>query len=109
MVSPQEPTEYLYKLRAIAKNIIKEHCEHSEVHPPEPTHHKADVHHCEVEATNTSNSDNICKLSMPQASEVVQRSVEPQSQDDAKDTPSTHVDMHAGSAWYIPMTQERSL
>ena len=36
MVPPQEPVEYLYEFRAIAKNIVMERCETSEMYPPTP-------------------------------------------------------------------------
>jgi hypothetical protein len=48
---------------AIAKNIFRERCETSEVHPPTPCQHEADVHPCEVEATNVTNVGNTSNLS----------------------------------------------
>ena len=62
MVPPQEPVEYLYEFRAIAKNIVMERCETSEMYPPTPNQHEADVHSCEVEATNVTNVRNISNL-----------------------------------------------
>jgi len=53
----------LYELRAIAENIVRERCETSEVHPPAHSEHEADVHPCEVEATNATNIGNTCNLS----------------------------------------------
>jgi hypothetical protein len=37
MVPSLERTEYMYELHNIAKNIVKERCKHSEVHPPTHT------------------------------------------------------------------------
>lgn len=34
MVPPLERSEYMYELRNIADNIVRERLEHSEVHPP---------------------------------------------------------------------------
>jgi hypothetical protein len=57
MVPPQEPTEYLYELCAIVD--VKERCETSEVHPPAlASQQEANVHPCEVEATNATNVGN---------------------------------------------------
>ena len=63
MVPPQNLAKYLYELRAIAENIVTDRCETSEVHPPTPSQHEADVHPCEVEATNVTNVRNTSNLS----------------------------------------------
>ena len=100
MVPPPKPTEFFYELRAVAENISRERCEQVEVHPPQAAHHEVDIHVTDMEVTNASNSENVCNSSIPQAAEVAQPSVEPESRD---------VGVHAGPAWHIPMTQERSL
>jgi hypothetical protein len=47
----------LHELHVIVENIVRERCETSEVHLPAPTsQHKTDVHPCEVEVTNISNT-----------------------------------------------------
>lgn len=89
---------YLYKLRAIAKNIVKKRCETSEVHPPAPSQYEADVHCCEVEATNTTNFSNTSILSKEDALNDMQPPVDPQSHKDSEDSIYTHADMHVGSA-----------
>ena len=62
MVPSQEPAEYLYELRAISENIVRERCEISEVHPPTPSEHEADEHTCEVDATNVKDVGNTSNL-----------------------------------------------
>ena len=39
MVPPVERSAYMYELRNIAENIVRERCEHSEVQPPTRTMH----------------------------------------------------------------------
>jgi hypothetical protein len=63
MVPPQEPAEYLYELRVISDNIVRERCETSEVHPPTPSQHEADEHTCEVDSTNVTDVGNTSNLS----------------------------------------------
>ena len=77
MVPPPERTEYLYELRAVAKNISRERCAHLEVHPPQASQQEVDIHECAVQVTNGSKADNICGVSIPEAAEVVQPRVEP--------------------------------
>ena len=90
----------MYELRAVAENISRERCQHAEVHPTIATHPPTDVYECEVHVTN---------VSTPRTSGVVQPSMEPESKENAQDAPSTDADAHMGSAWHIPMTQEKSL
>lgn len=61
MVPLQEPTKYLYEIRAFVECVVKKFCETSEVLPPTPTQHEADVHGVEVEATNDTNVSNTNK------------------------------------------------
>ena len=89
---------------AIAKNIVKKRCETSEVHPPAPSQYEADVHCCEVEATNTTNFSNTSILSKEDALNDMQPPVDPQSHKDLEDSIYTHADMHVGSAWLVSMT-----
>ena len=62
MIPPHEATEYLYELCAIVENIVRERCETSEVHPPTPSQHEADVQSCELEAINITNIYNTSNL-----------------------------------------------
>ena len=67
----------MYELRAIADNVVKECCEISEVHPPTPNQHEADVLRCEVRAINATNVSNTRNLSKTYALKDVQPPVEP--------------------------------
>ena len=58
MVPLQEPTKYLYEIRAFVECVVKKFCETSEVLPPTPTQHEANVHGFEVEASNDTNVGN---------------------------------------------------
>ena len=104
MVPPQEPTEDLYELRAIADNVVRERCETSEVHPPISKQYESDVLRCKVEATNATNVGNM-NLSNADVVKDVQPPVEPQSNKHAEDSVSTHGDVHVGPACRILMTQ----
>ena len=94
----------MYKLRAIADNVVRERCETSEVHPPISKQYESDVLRCKVEATNATNVGNM-NLSNADVVKDVQSPVEPQSNKHAEDSVSTHGDVHVGSACHIPMTQ----
>ena len=74
MVPPPEPTEFFYDLRAVAENVSRERCVQWVVHPPKAAQRDVDVPVCEVEVTNASNSEAVCK---PQVAEVAPPLVEP--------------------------------
>ena len=87
MVPTLERSEYMYELREIADNIVRERCKHAEVN----------LGLC----TGTASSSKVAE-----ATDVVKPLVEPHSADDS---PSDHGDAHVGPAFHIPMTQEKTL
>lgn len=87
MVPLLEQPEYMYELRNIADNIVRERCKHSEVQPP--THIAC-----------------VASYKVADVSEGVEEPVESQVPDGS---PSTHGDGHVGPAFHIPMTQEKTL
>ena len=87
MVPSLEQPEYMYELRNIADNIVRERCKHSEVQPP----------------THTAC---VASYKVADVSEGVEEPVESQVPDGS---PSTHGDGHVGPAFHIPMTQEKTL
>jgi len=58
MVSPLECSEYLYELRNVAENIVREQCEHSEVHSPRLSGHGL-VECGEVQESFSESSSNL--------------------------------------------------
>jgi hypothetical protein len=103
MVPPPEPTEYLYELRAIAENISKERGHHSELHPEVANLYEAYIVDSQVQVTNASNAD------IPEAAEVVQPRVDPDSIQNGEEAAGRDAGVQAGPAWEIPMTQAKSL
>jgi hypothetical protein len=110
MVPSMERSEYMYELRNIADNIVRERLQHAEMHPTAQTYPTTDVTSCDP-ATPCPQSPttpcpecpgNIGTLGQPAASEVFEPSVEPHSAEQAKNSPSTEV--HVGPAFHIPMT-----
>ena len=100
MVPQLERSEYLCELRNIAENIVREHLEHSDVHPPakvEPEiEERADVQEsCRESSANVGNAD---------ASEDEQPP--PQTTRGTMDSPCTP---EAMPAFVIPMTQDKTL
>jgi hypothetical protein len=90
MVPSLERPEYMYELRQIADNIVREQCKHSELH--------SDLHfpkHTEAGAGYKA----------AEGSEFVESPVDAAS----KDSPSPAGESHVGPAFHIPMTQEKSL
>ena len=74
------------------------------MHPPIPNQYESDVLRFEVEATNATNVGNM-NLSNADVLKDVQPPVEPQSNEHAEDSVSTHGDVHVGPACHIPMIQ----
>ena len=107
MVPPLEPTEYLYELRAVAENIIRERLGHSEVHHAEVPHYEVQIHECGEEVTNGSNAEDVVPIA--EVVEIVEPKVGPDSTHMAKDVLATVESVQVGPAWEIPMTQEKSL
>ena len=87
MVPSLERPEYMYELRNIADNIVRERCKHSAVHFPAHTE----------------------GVQMHKVAEDSHDHEPPLGARPANDSPSTHETEHAGPAFHIPMTQEKSL
>jgi hypothetical protein len=109
MVPPPEPTEYLYELRAIAENINRERGHHSELHPEVANLYEAYIVDSEVQVTNASNADTCRGVDIPEAAEVVQPRVEPDSNQNGEEADGRDAGVQAGPAREIPMTQAKSL
>jgi hypothetical protein len=90
MVPSLERPKYMYELRQIADNIVREQCKHSELHE--------DLHF----PTHTEGGPSY---KVPEGSEFGHSPVRAAS----KDSPSQAQDSHVGPAFHIPMTQEKSL
>ena len=87
MVPSLERPEYMYELRNIADNIMRERCKHSELH--------SDSHF-------RIHTDAGPSYKVPEDEEYVDPAP-------AKDVPSQGKDSHVGPAFHIPMTQDKSL
>ena len=90
MVPSLERPEYMYELRQIADNIVKERCKHSELHsdPQFVTH-----------------TEGGPSYKVAEGSEFIESPADVAP----KDSPSQPGDSHVGPAFHIPMTQEKSL
>ena len=103
MVPLLERGEYMYELRNIAENIVRERLEHFSVHPPV---------HSGPHTFQTGEVQESCRESSAipgnaEASEVPQPP--PDSTHAAIDFSSTPGGSQAIPAFHIPMTQERTL
>lgn len=109
LVPPRYETDYLYELRAIAENISRERCQHSEVNTTAAVLIPQYIPQCGLQVTDACEPDNVCNVGTPQASEVVTPEVEPESKESAEDPHSGDADARSEPAWDIPMTQDKSL
>ena len=87
MVPSLERNEYMYELREIADNIVRERCKHVEVNLGLDT--------------GLADSGKVAD-----AVDVDEPVVEPTVADDS---PSQHGDVQVGPAFHIPMTQDKTL
>jgi hypothetical protein len=92
MVPSLELPEYMYELRNIADNIVRERCKNSELH--------SEVHfttHSEATHTEVGPSYKVAE------------DVEDMEAGPVQDSSSQAKDSHVGPAFHIPMTQDKSL
>ena len=94
----------MYELRALSENVVREHGETLEVHPPTPIQNEAAMHGCKVEATNTTNVGNTSKTYVVKDLQLLM-----ETQSNAEHSVSMHAYVHVGSAWYILMIQDKTL
>jgi hypothetical protein len=97
LVTPLERQEYMYELRNIAENIVRERCEYSEVQPAVEIEHE-----CEESVPECAESVPQCAESVPQDAKTVgvQHAV-PENVGNAAEP--------LGPAFHIPMTQGKTL
>lgn len=64
MVPSRERTEYMYELRNIAENIVRERLEHLDLHPP--VHTRPETFQCgEMQEVEHANSGNVGSAEAP--------------------------------------------
>lgn len=103
MVPATERSEFMYELRGIAENVVRERLEHLQVHPPVRRGH-GPFKRCKVQESFRESTDN---LGVADASEAEQPP--PHSPHGTSDSTSTPTDSQAVPAFVIPMTQEKTL
>lgn len=103
MVPPQERSDYMYELRNIAENIVRERLEHFSSLPP--VH--SGPHKFQVGEVNESCRESSAIPGNAEASEVPQPP--PHSTQAAFDFSEAPGGSQAIPAFHIPMTQERIL
>jgi len=91
MVPSLENPEYMYELRGIAENIVRERCKHSELHS---------------DSRFSSHTEAGPSYNVAEGEEYIDPLVDAGP---AKDSSSHAKDSHIGPAFHIPMTQEKSL
>lgn len=103
MVPSRERTEYMYELRNIAENIVRERLEHLDLHPP--VHTRPETFQCgEMQEVEHANSGNVGSAEAPLDEQTRSHSLGP-----AMDSPSAPVGSQAMPAFPKAMTQDRSL